>query len=110
MQFCVLAYAPDLLSNVRVNIGIILEGQGFADVRSISDWSRVQAAFPDADIRLLTLLMDEIRVKLQLESEREAMLHLMHESWSNSIVVSDWKACSGMDATAEIEALASRHL
>ena len=110
MRFCVLAYAPNPLNDEKVNIGVVIEGEGFAEVRFVSNWTRIKGIDPHANIGFLKSIADEIRVNLQLESEREAMLRLMHDSWSNTIIVSDWKTCSGTDATVEMEALVSQYL
>jgi len=85
-------------------------GNGFADVRFVRDWQRVLALDPGADIGLMKGLAHEIRDKLHAGEQREQMLLVMEDSFSNAIQLSPRKGCLTEDPAIEIEALASQYL
>jgi Protein of unknown function (DUF3037) len=104
------SYLPHALKDERVDIAVVMIGDGFADVRVAHDWQRVLALDPGADIELLTALMFEIQDKLRMPGQREEMLHKMEDSWSNAVQLSLGKECLTADPAREIETLAAEYL
>jgi DUF3037 family protein len=104
------SYQPHPLKDERVNIAVVMIGDGFADVRVQRDWQRVLAIDPGADIELLTALTLEIRDKVRVPGQREEMLLNMKDSWSNAVHLSLGKGCLTADPASEIETLASEYL
>jgi len=104
------SYLPHALKEERVDIAVVMIGEGFADMRVARDWQRVLVLDPGADIELLTELTREIRDTLQVPGEREEMLLKMEEYWSNAVRLSVGKGCLTADPASEIETLASEYL
>lgn len=110
LKMFLLRYVPNVAKDESVNIGLMMVGGGFAEVRFASDWKRVLALDPDADIELLTALTLEIRGKLQTPGQPEEMLRNMEESWSNTVQLSPPKGYVTDDPLKEIEILVSQYL
>lgn len=106
----IVSYLPHPVKDERVNIAVVMIGDGFADVRVARDWQRVLAVDPGADIELLSALTLEIRDKVRLPGQREEMLLKMEDSWSNAVQLSLGKGCLTADPASEIETLASEYL
>jgi CO dehydrogenase nickel-insertion accessory protein CooC1 len=104
----VLRYVPNVVKEEYVNVGIIMVGEGFAEVRFAPDWRRVLVLDPDADIDLLTGLTVEIQQKLR--GQPQEMLREMQDSWSNTVQLSPGKGYVTDDPATEIETLASKYL
>lgn len=114
VRFFVLRYAPSLLRNKFVNIGLFMLEQpessgGFCCFRHSPDWQQVQSVVPDLDVKLLDALMRELQVKLEAPTRGE-LLETMHDSFSNTIQVSPWKECLTDDPKTEFENLFSIYL
>lgn len=110
LGFFLIRYVPHPLRDESVNIAVVMVGDGFADVRFVRDWQRVLALDPGADIGLMKGLAREIRDKLHAGEQREQMLLVMEDSFSNAIQLSPRKGCLTEDPAIEIEALASQYL
>ena len=104
------SYLPRVLKDERVDIAVVMIGDGFVDVRVAQNWQRVLALDPDADVELLTALTCEIRDKLRVPGQREEMLRKMEHSWSNAVQLSLGKECLTADPASEIETLAAQYL
>jgi hypothetical protein len=110
LKMFLLSYVPNVVKDESVNIGLIVVGDGIAEIRFATDWKRVLALDPDADIELLTALTLEIRAKLQTPGQPEEMLRNMEESWSNAVQLSPGKGYVTDDPAKEIGILASQYL
>ena len=104
-----MSYLPHALKDERVNIAVLVIGDGFADMRVARDWNRVLAVDPEADTDLLTALTRDIRDKVR-SGQREEILFTMQDSWSNTVQLSVGKGCLTSDPASEIESLASEYL
>jgi len=106
----VISYVPSTLREEGVNIAVVMFGVGFADLRLVSDWQRVLALDPGADIQLLEALATQIRDKLVDAEQRQGMLSTLEDSFSNAIRCSPPKGCFIEDPETEIENLAAKYL
>src|SRR5580658_2367510 len=117
LEFFLLRYAPNILNEEFVNIGVVLvepetaQGRGveerFAEVRFTRDWRRVRRVDPRADVEMLEALEREIRGRLRTTKDREVLLRTMEDSFSNTIQLSPLHTCEVEDPAREIEELAS---
>ncbi len=64
-DFYVLRYVPDLVKGEFVNIGVVLLGDDFSDVKMTRDWRRVRCMDAEADLELLAALEEELRSALR---------------------------------------------
>jgi hypothetical protein len=120
LEFFLLRYAPNILNEEFVNIGVVLvepetaQGRGveerFAEVRFTRDWRRVRRVDPRADVEMLEALEREIRGRLRTTKDREVLLRTMEDSFSNTIQLSPLHTCEVEDPAREIEELASMYL
>jgi hypothetical protein len=110
VEVFLVSYVPNALKDESVNMGLLMVGGSFADVRFARDWKRVLALDSDADIELLSALTLEIREKLRDLGRPEEILRRMEDSWSNSVQLSAGKGYVTDDPAKEIEILASQYL
>jgi hypothetical protein len=111
LEFFLLRYVPDAVKDEFVNIGVVLLGDGHADVRFTRDFSRVKCIDPAADIELLASIEAEVRRQLHAGGDsRAAILKKLDDSFSNTIQLSGTKAVLAEDAQAELDALAKMYL
>jgi len=98
------------------NIGVLLREAGREDraqsqpthVRFTRDWSRVRCMDADADIGLLEALESEIEARLRLGPglhEAKPLIAVIEDSFSNSIQMSEARACLAESAAAEMDLL-----
>ena len=109
-ELLILRYVPDAVKGERVNLGVLLLGEGFADIRMTTDWRRLQCLDPDADTEVLQSLGREIHKWLQEPDGRAAVTKLLNESFSGLIEVSPSKGHLGAHPLQEIETLARIYL
>jgi hypothetical protein len=107
-EFFLLRYMPNALREEFVNIGVVLreDVSGDARVRFAPDWKRVRSIDPDADIELLDALAAELGTKLAEPAKREALLHVMEDSFSSTIRVSPRQAVLTDSLEKELRRLA----
>jgi hypothetical protein len=111
LEFFLLRYVPDAVKDEFVNIGVVLLGDGHADLRFTRDYSRVKCIDPAADIELLAVIETELRRQLQAGGDARALiLKKLDDSFSNTIQLSGTKAVLAEDAQAELDALAKMYL
>src|SRR5271165_5807039 len=103
-EFFLLRYVPDPVRNEFVHVGVILRGGkgavGSNDrpqvaLRFTSDWRRVRCLDPEADTGMLEGLESELRRRFQEEAEGLTggnLMHLLEDSFSNSVQVTRAKA------------------
>jgi len=98
------------------NIGVLLREAGGADgapsppvqVRFTRDWSRVRCMDADADIGLLEALESEIDARLRLGPSlpgAKPLIAVIEDSFSNSIQMSEARACLAENVAAEMDLL-----
>ena len=114
LAFFLLRYVPDAVKGEFVNIGVVLVGSekdaDYGDVRLTTDWRRVQCLDPDVDIEVLQALEREVRIQLASTHDRDMLLRRLQDSFSNTVQVSEMKACLGAEPRQEIETLAKVYL
>ena len=113
-EFFLVRYVPDPVKNEFVNIGVLLRevaraGDGdvpVAAVRFTRDWSRVRCMDADADVALLEALEGEIQHRLELAGrDVQPVMKVLEDSFSNSVQVTEPKACLAESLPAEMEQL-----
>ena len=98
-EFFQVRYVPDTVKNEFVNIGVLVreagdERGGETLVRFTRDWQRVRCLDPGADTSMLERLEADLRQRLaSTEEGAKPFLVQMLDSWSNTLQISDAKAC-----------------
>jgi Protein of unknown function (DUF3037) len=105
-EFFLLRYVPDPVRNEFVSVGVILRERNgpVASVRFTSDWRRVRCLDPEADTEMLEGLESELRRRFTAEPEGNLM-HVLEDSFSNSVQVTRAKAYLAESVEAGVEAL-----
>ena len=115
-EFFLLRYAADAVREEFVNIGVILLQERaaagpFAGVRFTRDWRRVRCVDPAADIEMLEAVEAEIEERLREGGQdRERILHLLRDSFSNTLQLSPVKGCLTESPEQELGRLAEMYL
>jgi Protein of unknown function (DUF3037) len=109
-EFFLIRYVPDVVKGEFTNIGVVLREAGSRDgaaaVRFTRDWSRVRCMDAGADVELLESLEGEIAERLRLESqEAKPVMELLGDTLSNSVQVTEVRACLAESMAAEMEQL-----
>ncbi|GAC1355326.1 MAG: hypothetical protein NVSMB3_00380 [Acidobacteriaceae bacterium] len=106
-EFFLVRYVPDVVKGEFVNIGVVLREVDRAEsavVRFTRDWSRVRCVDADADVELLEALEGELAANAR-EQGPKPLLELLEDSLSNSIQMTEARACLAESVPAEIEQL-----
>ena len=105
-EFLLLQYVPDPVRNEFVHVGVILREMSgrVASVKFTSDWRRVRCLDPEADIGMLEGLESELRSRFHAEPEGNLM-HVLEDSFSNSVQVTRAKGYLAESVDAGIEEL-----
>ncbi len=88
MEFLLLQYAPNAVTEEAVNIGILVLSEEAVDIRFRQDWDILSRFDPHVDLEMLDAIRRDIEMKLH-SSEREDRLEIIETSFSNTI------RCSG---------------
>lgn len=115
-EFFLVRYVPDVVKGEFANIGVVLReaGRGDSDsanavVRFTRDWGRVRCMDADADIGLLETLEAEIAERLKQGTGDVAgikpVMQILEDTLSNSVQISEMKACLAESIPAEMEQL-----
>src|ERR1700742_4425483 len=111
-EFFLIRYVPDVVKGEFANIGVLLREAGKddrAEVRFTRDWSRVRCMDADADIGLLEALEGEIGARLQMRAQDapgiKPVMEVLQDTLSNSVQVTEMRACLAESLPAEIEQL-----
>ena len=121
-EFLLLKYVPDPVRNEFVHVGVILRemggdgvtGGGAAGsviaVKFTSDWRRVRCLDPDADVGMLEGLESELRRRFEAErsgdeARSRGLMHVLEDSFSNSVQVTRAKAYLAESVDAGVEEL-----
>jgi hypothetical protein len=111
-EFFLLRYAPDAVKEEFVNVGVVLlEANGYADVKFTNDFRRVKCLDADADIEVLQELEKEIRTRIKdAGPDREKIINKLKDSFSSTLQISSSKAVLAESPQKEIELLARMYL
>ena len=121
-EFLLLKYVPDPVRNEFVHVGVILREMGgdgrsgagasgsVIAVKFTSDWRRVRCLDPDADVGMLEGLESELRRRFEAERMGEtnggrSLMHVLEDSFSNSVQVTRAKAYLAESVDAGVEEL-----
>jgi hypothetical protein len=108
-EFFLIRYVPDAVKGEYTNIGVLLREAGreqSTHVRFTRDWSRVRSMDADADIQLLEALESEIDERLrQGATDNKPIIGVMQDTFSNSIQMTEARACLAESVTAEMDLL-----
>lgn len=111
-EFFLVRYVPDVVKGEFANIGVLLREAGRADsalVRFTRDWGRLRCMDADADIGLLETLEAEIADRLKQGMGNAAgikpVMEVLEDTLSNSVQISEMKACLAESLPAEMEQL-----
>jgi hypothetical protein len=109
-EFFLVRYVPDVVKGEFTNIGVVLREAGGRDaaatVRFTRDWSRVRCMDAGADVELLESLEGEIAERLRMGSQdTKPVMELLADTLSNSVQVTEVRACLAESMTAEMEQL-----
>jgi hypothetical protein len=100
---------PDPVRGEFANIGVLLREAGqpaAAHLRFTRDWSRVRCMDADADIALLEALESEIAARLpNSATDFKPVLATLEDSLSNSIQITEPRACLATSVAAELDLL-----
>jgi hypothetical protein len=111
-EFFLIRYVPDVVKGEFTNIGVLLREAGRDDsavVRFTRDWSRVRCMDADADLGLLEALEGEIGARLRMRAQDgpgiKPVIEILEDTLSNSVQVTEMRACLAESLPAEIEQL-----
>jgi hypothetical protein len=108
-EFFLVRYVPDPVKGEFVNIGVVLReaaGNPESRVRFTRDWARVRCLDADADLGLLEALESEIEARLKLgAADPKPVLAQMEDSFSNSVQMTEARACLAESLPAELDLL-----
>ncbi len=121
LEFLLLRYVPDAVKGEFVNVGVVVledgaAGAGFADVRFTRDWRRAKCLDPEVETEMFEAVETEIRIRLHSRTEdcskggvalaqREWILKMLEDSFSNALQVTDTKAVLAESPEAELRKL-----
>ena len=111
-EFFLVRYAPDAVKEEFVNVGVVLlEANGFADVKFTHDFRRVKCLDATADTDVLVELEKEIRTRIKDSGpDREKIINKLKDSFSSTLQISSSKAVLAESPQKEIELLAKMYL
>jgi hypothetical protein len=115
-EFFLIRYVPDAVKGEFTNIGVLLReagGEERARVRFTRDWTRVRCLDADADTGLLEALEAEIDARLRLGSafaDNKPVIAGIEDTFSNSIQMSEGRACLAENLAAEMDLLMSLYV
>jgi hypothetical protein len=108
-EFFLIRYVPDPVKGEFTNIGVLLREAGRPDaaqLRFTRDWSRVRCMDADADIGMLEALEGEIATRMRLgEADTKPVLAMIEDTFSNSVQMTEPRACLAENIAAELELL-----
>jgi len=112
-EFFLIRYVPDVVKGEFANIGVLLREVASAgaipttpQIRFTRDWSRVRCMDADADIGLLEALESEIAARLpHATTDFKPVLATLEDSLSNSIQITEPRACLAENVAAELDLL-----
>jgi Protein of unknown function (DUF3037) len=114
-EFFLIRYVPDVVKGEFTNIGVLLREAASPGavprVRFTRDWSRVRCMDADADIGLMEGLEAEIAARLRLgAADMKPVVALIEDTFSNSIQMTDARACLAENPAAEMDLLMAMYV
>lgn|ERR1700731_1695522 len=115
LELLLLRYVPSPIANDSVNIGLVLLEQSESAARSVldarftSNWQRVRALDPEADIDLLCAMARDICEQLK-NGNPDDMLQRMDDSFSNAIQLSSCVEYCLHNPETDVETLVAKYL
>jgi hypothetical protein len=115
-EFLLVQYVPDIAASARLNVGVVLfertgDRLNFATARFVKNLHRLVAFHADADIALLGSTFRDIEERLEKPDERDEVLRMLLENFSNMLQVSGPKTISVVgNPTSEADRLTSVYL
>jgi hypothetical protein len=113
-EFYLLKYVPDPVRDEFVHVGVVLKEAGSGTgkgslgrafrLRFTADWRRVRCIDPDADTGMLEGLESELRRRFAEEPEGN-LWHVLEDSFSNSVQMTESKAYLAESLEAGVEEL-----
>jgi hypothetical protein len=116
LEFFLLCYAGDATKGESINLGVVAiapendQAGGFADVRFIRNWRRLQCFDPLSDTEELQAIEREIRQDLHDPQKRQELLKRLNDSWSNTIRFDRLQGCLTESPVLEMERLSAIYL
>ena len=110
-EFFLIRYVPDVVKGEFTNIGVVLREASAAQpsrpvVRFTRDWSRVRCMDQEVDVGLLETLEGEIDARLRVDAtELKPVMQVLQDTLSNSLQITEPRACLAESIPAEIEQL-----
>ena len=108
-EFFLIRYVPDVVKGEFANIGVLLREAGSdaaPQVRFTRDWTRVRCMDAEADVAMLEALESEIAARLRMgAADPKPVLGVIEDSFSNSIQMSEPRACLAESIAAEMDLL-----
>src|SRR5271163_3984794 len=90
-DFMLVRYVPNVIKGESVNLGLVLFDRDASryEVRFTRDLRSLRCLDPDTDVEMLEAIEREVRERLGEGGEnRERILHLLQDSFSNAVQVS----------------------
>ena len=113
-EFFLIRYVPDVVKGEFTNIGVLLREaeapSATPRLRFTRDWSRVRCMHADVDTDLLEALEAEMLDRLRMETGAvstypKPILEALTDSLSNSIQISEPRACLAENLAVELDQL-----
>jgi len=108
-EYFFLRYVPRPTMDDYVTFGVVMledAPNGFAGVRFVKNWRRLQCAHPEADLEYLRFLEQDIRQRLSDTTDTKDLLARMEDCFSGSIQTSPYKQYLAEEPQAALEAVA----
>jgi Protein of unknown function (DUF3037) len=109
MEFLLLQYAPNAVTEEAINIGVLVLSKQAVDVRFREDWDALSRFDPYVDLEMLDAIRRDIEMKLH-SSERDDMFETIETSFSNTIRCSDRGQLLCENPATEIDRLVRMYL
>lgn len=113
VKFLVMRYVPNVVMDAHVNFAVLgheVETGDFVEARFLPDWTSVVSLDPDVDLEVLDGLKAEIQKAWSHTQQRQNLLRMFLDSFSNTIQVSDEQGCLTDDPKGEMSNQALRYL
>jgi len=116
LEFFLLRYVGDATRGERINLGVVAVSANsdqvneFADVRFISNWSRLRCFDPLVETEELLAIETEVRRELQNPVTRAETIRRLNDSWSNAVRFERLQGCLTESPALEMDRLCALYL
>ena len=116
LEFFLLRYAGDATKGESINLGVVAiapphgTASGFADVRFIRNWRRLNCFDPLADTNEVQAIEREIRRDLEDPQKHADLMKRLNDSWSNLVRFDRLQGCLTESPALEMERLSTIYL